>query len=304
MQDATLKQLRSLSAAIRSGTISAAARSLHVTAPAVGQQLKLLERTVGVPLFVHTSQGISATDAGRELVTTMDRIEDELDGCARAIELIRSGKTGSVTLGAVSTAKYFTPQLLAAFWHSHPDVDVKLQIGNRTETIEAIANREIDIAIMGRPPADLDLDAEVLGPHPHVIIAAPSHPMAGSDSIRLRKLQTERFLLREVGSGTRNLTEWLFASANIQPTIAMEIVSNETIKQAVIAELGVALISAHTVSAELADGRLVVLNVEKTPIMRHWISVRRQPGHLAPAAQQLWDFLGLNAALHLPNVVT
>ncbi len=300
IHDATLKQLRSFGAAVRQGTIAAAAEQLHLTAPAVGQQLKLLERAVGVPLLDRTADGLVPTDAGRELLAAADRIDDELDSCSRAIDLIRLGKIGSVTLGAVSTAKYFAPGLLAAFWHSHPDVDVKLQVGNRQETIDAIADHGVDIAIMGRPPAELALDARVLGPHPHVIIAAPSHPLAGAELIRPKQLHNERFLLREVGSGTRSLTEWLFVTANIQPRISMEITSNETIKQAVMAELGVALISAHTVSAELADGRLVMLRVDKTPIMRQWIAVRRQPGHLAPAAQLLWDFLGERAREHLP----
>jgi DNA-binding transcriptional LysR family regulator len=297
--DATFKQLRSLSAIIRFGTISAAAEHLHLTAPAVGQQLKLLERAVGMPLFERRPRGLTPTDAGLELLAVADRIDDELEGAARAIDLIRSGKIGSVTLGAVSTAKYFAPQLLAAFWHEHPDVDVRLVIGNRAETIAAIANHDVDIAIMGRPPAEMALDSSVLGAHPHVIIAPPTHPLASVASIAQGDLHDERFVVREVGSGTRGLTDALFVGAGIQPGIAMEATSNETIKQAVMAELGVALLSAHTVSAELADGRLVVLDVEHTPVIRHWSRVRRQPGIVGPAAEMLWAFLAARTQDHL-----
>ncbi len=302
LEDATLKQLRSLTAAVRFGTISAAAEHLHLTAQAVGQQLKLLERAVGMPLTQRVPSGLVATDAGREVLAAAERIDDELTSCAQAVELIQSGQVGSVVLGAVSTAKYFSPQLLAAFWRAHADVDVKLQIGNRQETIAAIERHEVDITIMGRPPAELDLDERVLGPHPHAIIASPNHPLATATSIDPAQLHGEQFIVREVGSGTRSLTEWLFVQANIQPDIAMEISSNETIKQAVMADLGVALISGHTAAAEIADGRLVVLPVSETPIMRQWIAVRRQPGHLAPAAQLLWDFLADHAAEHLPEV--
>ncbi len=302
LNDATLKQLRSLTATARCGTISAAADNLHLTAQAIGQQLKLLERAVGVPLLVRTPRGLEPTDAGRELLLAADRIEDEIDGCAQAIDLIRLGKVGSVSLGAVSTAKYFSPKLLAAFWHTHPDVDVKLRIGNRQETVAAIADHDVDIAIMGRPPSALELESRVLGPHPHVVIASPTHPLATASSIKPKRLHGERFLVREEGSGTRKLTELLFASANVQPKIVMEITSNETIKQAVMANLGVALISAHTIAAELEDGRLVILPVDKTPIMRQWIAVRREPGHLTPAAQLLWNFLGDHASDYLPEI--
>ncbi len=303
LEDATLKQLRSLTAAARFGTISAAAEHLHLTAQAVGQQLKLLERAVGMPLTERVPSGLVPTDAGREVLAAAERIDDELASCAQAIELIQSGLVGSVVLGAVSTAKYFSPQLLAAFWRSHPDVDVKLRIGNRQETIAAIERHEVDITIMGRPPIKLDLDERVLGPHPHAIIASPNHPLAKATSVDPAQLHGEQFIVREVGSGTRSLTEWLFVQANIRPEIAMEITSNETIKQAVMADLGVALISGHTAAAEIADGRLVVLPVRETPIMRKWIAVRRQPGHLSPAAQLLWDFLADHAAEHLPEVV-
>lgn len=302
IQDATFKQLRSLSAVIRHGTVTAAADHLHLTAPAVGQQLKLLQRAVGHQLFDRTPQGLRPTDVGMELLKSADRIEDELERCAEGIEMLRSGKVGTVALGAVSTAKYFAPQLMGAFWHLHPDIDVRLQVGNRQETISALANHEIDMAIMGRPPGDLPLESAPLGPHPHVIIAAPSHPLTGARSVEPQALRDERFLLREPGSGTRYLAEVLLAAANVQPRIVMEIASNETIKQAAMAELGVALISAHTVAAELADGRLVMIDVEGTPIMRQWIAVRREASQHGVAASLLWEFLISQTRAHLPDV--
>lgn len=299
MWDASLKQLRSLVAVARTSTIAGAAQQLHVTAPAVGQQLKLLERSVGMPLLERSPDGFTLTDAGREVVAAADRIEAELQSCALTLELIRSGKVGSVTLGAVSTAKYFAPQLLAAFWERHPDVAVKLVVGNREEIVDAIAAHEVDITVMGRPPAELALDTAEIGEHPHVVIAAPNHKLAGRRVTR-KALRHETFLVREPGSGTRQLTERLFATVGIQPDLGMEITSNETIKQAVIAGLGVAVISAHTVAAEIADGRLVALDVDGFPIVRHWYAVRRSAGHLLPAAAALWTFLRDETRNHLP----
>ncbi|HWL45659.1 MAG TPA: LysR family transcriptional regulator [Ilumatobacter sp.] len=300
MRDASLKQLRSLVAVARYGTIAAAAQQLHVTAPAVGQQLKLLERAAGMPLLERTPDGFRPTDAGRELIATADRIDAELESCRMTLDLLQSGKLGSVTLGAVSTAKYFAPRLLAAFWDSHPDVEVKLVIGNRSEIVEAIATHAVDITVMGRPPDELALETEVIGEHPHVVIAVPGHRMAGRRVTRAA-LADETFLVREPGSGTRQLTERLFVGAGIQPPLGMEIGSNETIKQAVIAGLGVAVISAHTVAAELADGRLIALDVDGFPMLRRWYAVRRAAGHLLPAGAALWAFLAEHTRDHLPG---
>ena len=304
MRDATLKQLRSLTATIECGTIVGAAQRLHVTPPAVAQQLRLLERTVGMPLFDRTPDGLRPTDAGRELLATISRVDAEVEGCRRQLDLIRSGKVGSVAFGAVSTAKYFAPQLLAGFWALHPTVDVKLFVGNRDETLRGLAACDFDLVIMGRPPRDLDVETEVIGDNPHVIIASPGHHLAGRRKVPQAALGHERFLVREEGSGTRLLTQWLFAAAGIQPSIAMEITSNETIKQAAIADLGIALISAHTVSAELEDKRLVALDVVGLPVIRQWYAVRRSSLRLSPAGVEFWSFLTRHAVEFLPGPPT
>ncbi|MHB1090194.1 MAG: LysR family transcriptional regulator [Ilumatobacteraceae bacterium] len=301
MRDATLKQLRSLAATIKAGTIVGAARQLHVTPPAVAEQLRLLERSVGIPLLDRGPDGPRPTDAGREMVATISRVEAELEGCRRQLELIRDGKIGSVVFGAVSTAKYFAPQLLAAFWELHPSIDVKLVIGNRNEIIRGLSTYDLDQVIMGRPPDQLDLETSVIGSHPHVIIASPRHHLAQRRRISQSALVQERFLVREQGSGTRILTEQLFSTVGVQPLIAMEITSNETIKQAVMADLGVALISAHTVAAEIDDGRLVTLNVVGLPIVRQWYAVRRSALRLSPAGALFWSFLTEHAYSFLPH---
>jgi LysR family transcriptional regulator for metE and metH len=301
MRDATLKQLRALVAVARAGTIASAAQALHVTAPAVGQQLKLLERTAGLPLLERTPTGLRLTEAGREVAAAANRIEAELTSCADLLQLMATGKSGSVSLGAVSTAKYFAPAALAAFWRDHPSIDVKLVIGNRHDMVAALTEHEVDLTIMGRPPAELDLETARIGDHPHVIIASPRHPLAAAGrTLPQKELEAATFLLREPESGTRQLTDRLLTSAGIQPTVAMEIQSNETIKQAVMADLGVALISAHTVGAEIADGRLTTLDVEGLPLMRHWYVVRPQAGRLLPAGAALWLFLVDHAVDHLP----
>jgi len=216
--------------------------------------------------------------------------------------VLRSSGGGCVSVGGVSTAKYFAPLVLAAFAKTHPNVEIRLQIGNREETISALQSHDLDFAIMGRPPEDSAVEETVIGDHPHIIVGPADHPLARRRRIALADLADEPFLLREQGSGTRLLMQRIFAAAGLSPNLGMEIGSNETIKQAVMAGLGIALISAHTVSVELRDGRLAAFKVEGLPIMRKWLVVRQSNKRLLPAAQALWDFFSTSGANFLPDM--
>lgn len=296
----TLKQLRALAATVHSGTASAAAESLNVTPPAVSLQLRQLEQNVGLPLLERGPEGLRVTQAGRELLETAEHIEIALAECGEALEALSSREAGRVAVGVVSTAKYFAPRALAVFAKSHPKVEIRLQVGNRGETIAALRGHELDFAVMGRPPVDFAVEQAVIGDHPHVIVGPADHPLARRRQLALKDLAEETILLREEGSGTRGLMQRLFADAGLSPNLGMEIGSNETIKQAVMAGLGIALISAHTVSAEIDDGRLAVLPVKGLPIVRQWFVVRPEEKRLLPAAQALWDFFASSGAEHLP----
>ncbi len=298
----TLKQLRALAAVVEAGTVSRAADALHVTAPAVTQQLQKLEACAGMALFERTPDGIRATEAGGEMLSTAARMENALSQCAEALELLGGIEHGRVAVGLVSTAKYFAPRLLADFMKTHPDVDVRIQIGNRAGIIAALRDFDLDFAVTGRPPQEFEINSVVIGEHPHIVIAAPDHRLANRKRLQFSTLAGERFLLREQGSGTRLLMRRLFSGAGLNPDLGLELGGNETIKQAVMAGLGIALISAHTVAVELADARLVALDVTGLPVVRQWFIVRQQSKRLLPAAQELWDFFAISGARYLPEV--
>ncbi len=298
----TLRQLRALAAVVRTGTVSAAADALAVTPPAVSQQLRLLEEALSVPLAERTPAGMRATDAGREVLAAHARIEAALSDCGAAIAALRGMHGGRVAVGVISTAKYFAPRALAAFMRREPGVEIRLSVGNRSDMLAALRELQIDIAVMGRVPEDFPVDRAVIGAHPHVIIAAPHHRLAAARAVGLAALGGETFLLREAGSGTRDLLRSLLQAAGMDPGLGMEMGSNETIKQAVMAGMGIALLSAHTVAAELADGRLVALDVAGLPVLRQWFVVRSRDKRLLPAGQALWDHLVAHGANYLPDV--
>jgi len=302
MRNVTFKQLRLLRAAAHGGSLAAAAEECHLTPSAVTMQMQQLEAAVGLPLVERQGRRLTLTAAGREVFAAAERIEAVLGDCTAGLAALKTLASGRVTVGVVSTAKYFAPQMLAAFARTHPGVEMELLIGNREDTIAAFQNGRFDVAIMGRPPEGVRVESALIGDHPQVIIAPPDHPLAKQRSISPREIAKQTILMREIGSGTRLLAEKFITEHGIEPRIGMEIGSNETIKQAVMAGLGIAFISAHTIAAEIGDGRLVILDVRGLPDIRQWFVVRPAAKRLMPAARSLRDFLVAEGRRFLPSV--
>jgi DNA-binding transcriptional LysR family regulator len=303
VRNATIKQLRLFRAAAQGGSFAAAAAECHVTPPAVTMQMHQLEVDAGLPLFERHGRSFALTAAGREVLAAAERIEVVLADCNAGLAALKSLTNGRVVVGVVSTAKYFAPRMLAAFARSYPGIDIELVVGNREETIAAFKSGRLDVAIMGRPPEEVEVESAPIGDHPQVVIAPTDHPLAKRQLISPQQLAGETILMREVGSGTRLLAERFFAKYHVKPRIGMEIGSNETIKQAVMAGLGIAFISAHTIAAEVADGRLIVLDVVGFPEIRQWFVVRLVAKRMMPAARVLRDFLVAEGRQFLPNAV-
>jgi DNA-binding transcriptional LysR family regulator len=300
----TLKQLRALSEVAASDNIVTAAKTLGLTGPAVHSQLRTLQEALGVDLLAHQGRRKnSPTPEGAVLLAAHERIRAILERALAEIDDIGAGLTGTVVLGAVSTAKYFAPHIVARLQTDMPELQITLKIANRQATIAALARGEFDLCIMGRPPREPLVEAVTLGPHPHVIVAAPGHPITEAGGPLLEELVRHRFLLREEGSGTRALAIRFLTELPArlrQDTIVMD--SNETIKQAVMSGLGIALISAHTVVQEVMDGRLAILDVQGTPLVRQWFLLHGGAEPLRPAAARVHDWLVARADELLPRL--
>ena len=296
----TIRQLRALAAVQAAGSVTSAANQLNLTQPAVTLQLRNLQALAGLALIQRTGDGMLLTDAGREVQRLSERIEAALLDCEQSLDMIAGRSSGRVSIGAVSTAKYFVPFAIAGFSKRFPKIDVTLQIGNREDMRDALRGYDLDIAIMGQPPADVEVEMVLLGKHPHIVVAAAGHRLA-KKKLAATDLADETFITREVGSGTRMLMEQFFQKTGLKAKIGMEMDSNETIKQAVIAGLGIAFISQHTVSHELQQRRLVSLKVSGLPVMRQWHAIRRADKILLPPARAMLDFLGQEGARYLPS---
>lgn len=301
MKNLTLRHLRATQEIGRHGTIVRAANMLGLTPSAITIQLKQLEEDAGIILFDRTSDGLRPTAAGLAFIDAARSIEERLRQLDDEIDAIKEVRSGSLALGVVSTAKYFAPNLMATFRKSHPGIAVSLSIGNRAEIVTKLRNHDLDIALMGRPPKDLPLHSAVFGDHPLVMIAPPDHPLARKHDITKEEIAKEHFLVREPGSGTRiSLEIFLGEIPGRIDDLGTEMSSNETIKQAVMAGLGIAFISAHTIAMELEFGKLVTLDVIGMPIRRQWFSVMRTDRTVSPAMNAFQVFLRERGAQCLP----
>lgn len=298
----TLRQLRILAAVASNGSLTAAGERLGLTPSAVHAQIKNLETALAVPLLRRADNG-AGSEPTREAALVLEagrRIEVALTQCAAQISALKSGHAGRVTLGVVSTAKYFAPRLVARLRAICPDVEVVLREANRSGVVDDLERHAVDLAIMGRPPRHPEVSATMIGPHPHGILVPPDHPLAGRQ-VTMEHLLNETMIAREEGSGTRILmTRYLDTEAEGQVFDIVQMGSNETIKQAVMAGLGLAFISLHTATEELRSGRLVALRAPGLPLMRQWFLVHSADHPLSPAARALAERIEALRGAFLP----
>ena len=293
----TLKQLRSLNAISEFGSFTRAAEYLNLTPPAITVQIKSLETALSSKVLVRSKDGKnSLTAIGLESIKLAQQIETNVTNFFSIINSIKKGKFGSVNLGVVSTGKYFAPWIVANAKIEMPNIDVELFIGNRHEVITALDQNKVDLAIMSRPPRAPMVRSEVLGDNPHVFIGPRDHGLSIkkiSTGVEVRKaLESETIIVREPGSGTRILLDRFLNQFSEERTFKYkEMASNETMKQAVMAGLGVALISSSTIESELTDGRLSIIPMPGLPIIRQWFIVHREQLSLNTATQRFKEFL-------------
>jgi DNA-binding transcriptional LysR family regulator len=291
MKNATFRQLRIFSEVARHLSFARAAEELHLTPPAVTMQIKELEGHVGMPLFERQGRKVSLTMVGEYMLVYARRMLSTLKDAEDAALQMKRLEIGTLNVGMVSTAEYFLPRLIALFRREHPGVEVRLAMGNREQLVQMLLRNDVDIAVMGRPPKELAMRAEPFAAHPHVFVAAPDHPLAMEGRIPVNALQGHAFVSREPGSGTRAAMTNFFEKRRFTPRIVMEMPSNETIKQIVMAGLAIGFLSLHVIGMELRTRGIALIDVEDSPVMRGWNVVHTLSKLLSPAAESFRYFV-------------
>ena len=296
----TFRQLRVFAEVAQQGSMARAAASLHLTPPAVSMQIKEVEAQVGLALFDRQGRQVSLSTAGEYFLVHARRLLANLKQADDAMARFKRLDHGLLTIGIVSTAQNFVPQLLARFHEEHPGIEVRLRVvGNREQLVAMMEASEVDLSFMGRPPKEIATRAEAFAAHPLVFISPAQHPLLKVGHAPASALEGHAFIVREHGSGTRAAMEAFFSEHHFEPRITMEMSSNETIKQAVMAGMGMSFMSLHTMGLELRCGLLHILDIEGTPVMRMWNVVHLQSRLLSPAAEAFRYFIIERGEAHL-----
>lgn len=283
----TLRQLELFRTVARHLSYTAAAEALHLTQPAVFAQVRQLEDQAGQRLIERIGRRLQVTEAGRIVLRSAEAMLAEVERLDAALGALKGLGAGRLDLAVVSTAKYTLPWLIGPFSRDHPGIDIRLTVGNRSELLERFRAQQDDLFVLGAVPPDLDAEHLILAPNPLVVIAAPGHPLAGRAGVALAELAAHPLVMREPGSGTRRAAEAAFEAAGLAPEVRFELGANEAVKQAVMAGLGIAVLSRGTVQMELDHGYLVELDAEGFPLARQWSLAWNRNRALSQAAQAL-----------------
>ena len=303
VKNATLRQLRTFVTVARRQSFSRAAEELHLTQPAVSEHIKQLEMHVGAPLFEKLGKRIFLTLAGTEMLRHSHDIIDQFAKAEAAMEHVRIASENRLRVGMITAGGYLFPHLLGIFMQKHQDVELEVTVQNHDQLVQRLDDNLTDIAVLVNASKSAAVINQTFAPHPFVVVASPTHPLARSASIPLDVLAQERFLVREEGSDTWQVMKHSLLDKINGPVTTIEIASTEAIKQAVMAGLGVSFLSSHTISAELDARALVVLDVEHFPVMDHWQIAYRSDKHLSGIAQAFKNFLLKEGAEHIARVL-
>lgn len=289
--NATFRQLRLFIALAETGSVTSAAKLMHVTQPTASMQLKELSNSIGLPLFEVISKTVHLTPVGIELAKTARLMTAEWEAFEQLIANVRGFNKGNLKIAVVSTAKYFIPKLLGSFCHKYPDIDIALEVLNRDGVIRRLEQNMDDMYIMSMPPANIEIEDEIFMPNPLVMIADRNHIFTNVTSVHLDDLKNQRFILREIGSGSRMATNLHFKKNKFRPDIRMELGSNEAIKKAVAGGLGIGVMSKHALDKYCLQNELSILDVKGFPIHSNWHIVTAKGKKLSPIAKIFHDHL-------------
>jgi len=287
----TFQQLRLFEAISRLSSYTRAAEECHLTQPAVSLQIKRMEAQLDLPLFERVGKKIFPTAAGKAMYQSTVEILNHVDDLKILIEGLKGDVKGSLNLSVVTTAKYFMPHFLGRFLELYPDVEPALKFTNRAKVIDRLTNNEDDFVVMGQIPNGDELETYPFLENILVVVAPPNHPLANKKKLNLNSLVKHRFLQREEGSGTRLVFDSLLKQNDLKVETYMELGSSEAIKQGVMAGLGLAILSQHSLSLERSAGKLIVLDVKNFPIKRRWYAVHLKGKTLSLVAKTFLDFI-------------
>ncbi|WP_426246356.1 LysR family transcriptional regulator [Pseudomonas sp. TWR3-1-1] len=287
----TFRQLQVFNEVCDLRSYSRAAEEMSLTQPAVSLQIRQLEELVGQPLFDYVGKKLYMTEAAEALQRASRDIFDRLENLDMQLSDLLGSLQGQLKLAVESSAKYFVPHLFAAFKRLHPEVNLQLTVVNRAQAVRRLSDNRDDLVIMSMVPLDMGLEFLPFLNNPIIAVAPPDHPLGQRETLQLQELEPFTLLMREQGSGTRRACEEYFKDKRVHFKQTLEVASTDAQRECAVAGLGVALLTRHAVSLELATGLLRELPVEELPLYRSWCVVQAKAKRLSPVAHAFVGFI-------------
>ncbi len=257
----TLRQIEIFLAVASYGSFAKAAEHLHLTQPTVSIQVKKLSDAIGEPLYETIGKQVHLTAVGREVVTAGHDIFDSITQLDDKINNLKGLRAGTLKIAVESTAKYFMPYVLAPFCERYPGVDLELNVGTRAQISARINDNLDDLYLFSELPERENISCHDFLPNPIAVIASSKNPLCKKKNLTWDNLSEQRFIMLEEGSGSLYTVQKYLAKYKLNLPKVMTIQSNEAIKQAVIANMDICILSAHMLVAAKEDG-LAQLKVE------------------------------------------
>jgi DNA-binding transcriptional LysR family regulator len=298
MKHITLRQIKIFESVARNLSFSRAAEDLHLTQPAVSMQIKQMEGLAGLPLFQHSGKRIALTEGGSLVLRHCQVILADLNAAEQSLADLMTGAVQRLRVGLITSGSRFFPHMINAFLQQHAGLQLDMQVRPREQLVSMLRADQLDLAVMVRAPSLPSLAAEPFAANPFVLVASPMHPLAAEREIPVARIASECLLVRESGTDTRIVADDIFLSLSNPPRF-MELGCSEAIKQSVIAGMGVSLLSAQEVQADVRAGLLTVLAVQGLPVKRQWHVVHCGDRPLPSVARGFRQFLLDEAALRL-----
>ncbi|MCD8522942.1 MAG: LysR family transcriptional regulator [Saccharospirillaceae bacterium] len=290
----TFRQLQVFYAVYELESYSKAGELLGLTQPAVSSQMRQLEQALGMPLFEYVGRRLFVTAAGEKLAQSVAGIFGELRKLQTDLAELDGKVAGELKLVAVNTAQYVVPYLLRAFLNLYPQINVSVRVVNRAAAIQRLNDNSDDLVIMGMVPTEKPLASLPFLNNELVPVVPAEHPLLRQATVSPQEFLDSNLLMREAGSGSRLALEVHCQQQRLQVKPSMEIGSNDAVKHAVIAGLGVAVLPKLSILPELELGTLKILDIAGFPLRRSWCVVYPQAKHPTPAMKAFIDYIQQN----------
>lgn len=286
----TLHQLQVFLKITQTKSITKAAEELHLTQPAVSIQLKNFQDQFEIPLTEIFGRQLYVTDFGKEIAIAAQNIIDEVYNINFKTLAFKGILSGKLKISVVSTGKYVMPYFLSNFTNDNNGIELEMDVTNKLKVIKSLKNNEVDFSLVSTLPSGIDVNSEVLLPNKLFLVGNTEKKVLNIKKTN-EYIINNSLIYREEGSATRIAMENYIKKQGIQAKMKLQLTSNEAVKQAVIAGLGLSIMPLIGLKNELENKTITIIPVKNLPVITNWTLIWLKGKKLSPAATAFLKFV-------------